>query len=631
MISIILFFAILLVPPLFLAVCRGKRFEESIAVTTGSMILFMFFCGIIGILKFSVYMILGITGILLGLSVVIAIRRKHLRALLAPFFTPAFLAFALMYLFLLFVHYGRVLHEFDEFTHWGDVVKAMCCIDDFSTSPLSHSYFQNYVPGMALFQYLFEKIAMIFSHYYADWRLYFSYHLLAFVFLLPFFTIRKWRFFIPAFVLIIFTAVSPAFLSSESEYLTSIYVDGFVGLLAGSGFALLFMRKRTKTNIAHLLVICSLLVLVKDIGMLFAVVLGMASLLAEMLQNRKNTKRLLSLAGLTVVAVALPKILWEISIKVNHVTMMKFRRPIDLNVLFRVIMGQESGHIAEIPGMCFSRMLTEPIGLHGIIGIKMIYPVLTVLLAGMLFLGAKCWAKAEPELKKQRMAAAWSMILALVIYCLGMPLLYMFRLNSNGLPSFDRYMSIVFECFAAMVFLLFACWIQERLKWREMAAGFGACLVIVLLTMNPVLTWRYLNRESVSNQHYRQALSDELVYAMQDLAGGEEKHVWIITQEMDGTDFWTIRYGIRPSNGEVNVGFSISAGTKRLYPGDMWTIIIGAEEWKEKLKDYDYVMIYHANDSFEEDYGMLFLNPGDIGDNTIFAVNHDTDLMERVY
>ena len=187
MIPAILFFLVLLAPPLFLAAVREKRFEDSAALTTGAMILLMFACGMIGLLKFSVYLILGGTAVLLFLSVFLTLRRKQLRRTLDAFFTPGFLAFALVYVFLLYAHYNRVLHVYDEFTHWGDVVKAMSQTDVFSTSPQAHSYFSNYVPGMALFQYLFEKIAMVIpGGIFTDWRMYFAYHLLVFIFLLPF-------------------------------------------------------------------------------------------------------------------------------------------------------------------------------------------------------------------------------------------------------------------------------------------------------------------------------------------------------------------------------------------------------------------------------------------------------------
>lgn len=592
------------------------------------MILFMYVLGIIGLLKVSVYLILGTTAALLILSFIKILKSKQFLNSLAPFFTPAALAFFLFFLFLLYAHYERLLHEYDEFTHWGDVVKAMAWIDDFSTSPLSHSYFQNYVPGMAIFQYLFEKLAMIFpGGIFVDWRLYFAYHLLTVISLLPFFTVRKWRWFLPAFLLILFTALTPVFFDPES--LSSIYVDGFLGLLAGAGFATLFLKKSSGWKMAHILVICALLVLVKDVGLLFAVTLALAFLISEMPQIRENRKKFLILAGLTVAAVALPKILWEISIRVNHITFMKFRRPIKLDVLFRVITGQQAGYEAEVGAASINRLLTGVVGFHGPIEIKMIYPVLAAILIAVLMLFLFLWKKQDPEAHRQHRAAVWGALVTFLLYCLGMPLLYMFKLNSDTLVSFDRYMGIVLTCLIVLIFLLAAAWLQERPKW--MIAGVGACVLIGAMTLNPAILGKYLSRESVSDQYYVQGRLDSFVREMNEITGGEEKHVWIITQESTGFEFWPLRYGIRPANGEINVGFSISDHTKSLYPGDIWTLIIPAEEWREKLKDYDYVMIWQADDTFREDYAALFENPADIDDRTIFSVNHETDLLERVY
>ena len=627
MVPAILFFLVLVAPPLFLAVYKKRRFEETIALTTGGMILFMYVLGIIGLLKVSVYLILGATAALLILSFIKILKSKQFLKSLAPFFTPAALAFFLFFLFLLYAHYERLLHEYDEFTHWGDVVKAMAWIDDFSTSPLSHSYFQNYVPGMAIFQYLFEKLAMIFpGGIFVDWRLYFAYHLLTVIFLLPFFTVRKWRWFLQAFLLILFTALTPVFFDPES--LSSIYVDGFLGLLAGAGFATLFLKKSSGWKTAHILVICALLVLVKDVGLLFAVTLGLAFLISEMPQIRENRKKFLILAGLTVAAVALPKILWEISIRVNHITFMKFRRPIKLDVLFRVITGQQAGYEAEVGAASINRLLTGVVGFHGPIEIKMIYPVLAAILIAVLMLFLFLWKKQDPEAHRQHRAAVWGALVTFVLYCLGMPLLYMFKLNSDTLVSFDRYMGIMLTCLIVLIFLLAAAWMQERPKW--MIAGVGACVLIGAMTLNPVIMGKYLNRESIGDQYYVLGRFDTFVREMNEIAGGEEKHVWLIAQESDGSEFWPLRYGIRPANGEINVGFSISDHTKSLYPGDIWTLIIPAEEWREKLKDYDYVMIWQADDTFREDYAALFENPADIADRTIFAVNHNTNLLERI-
>ncbi len=630
MIPAILFFLVLVAPPLFLAVWRGKRFEQTIALTTGSMILFMFLCGILGMLKFSVYGILGSALVLLILSAIRIFKTKDLKKSLTPFATPAALAFILVYGFLLYVHYTRMLHEWDEFTHWGDVVKAMCHIDDFSTSLLSHSLFQNYVPGMALLQYLFEKIAMIFPDgIFVDWRLYFAYHLLAFIFLLPFLTVRKWRWFLPAFLLILFASMAPSFLS-EGTYLTSVYIDGFVGLLAGAGFAMLFHQESSKTKTTHILLVCALLVLMKDVGMLFAVVLGIAFLVTELPRFRKNPKKLLAVTALTAAAIALPKVLWSVNVRMNRASSLKFTNAIDFGALWRVITGQETGALADIPGRYFERLTAKPIGLEGTFRTDAFYPVVALILLGLLLLVWFGWRKANPAGKTRYTVASVSMMVVFMIYILGMPVIYMFKFGvpDTGLSSFDRYISIVFSCGSVMVFLLLATLAQERPKW--MAAGFGVCAAVGLLTVNPVRMGKYVTRQDIAEYYNTPRFYSGLVDAMNDIAAGEEKHVWIICQETTGYEYWPIRYGIRPSNAELNVGWSLSATSNELYAGDQWTVKITAEEWREKLKDYDYVMIYKTNATFREDYGSLFQTPEDIEDNTIFAVNHETDLLEKV-
>ena len=629
MIPAILFFGVLLAGPLFLAVRYGKRFEETIALTTGSIILFMFVCGTAGLLKLSVYLVLGAALALAGLSAARLIRKKEFRASLAPFFTPAFLAFCLVYLLLLHVHYGRLLFEWDEFTHWGDVVKAMCHTDAFSTSPESHSLFQSYVPGVALFQYLMEKIAMILpGGIFVDWRLYFACHLLPFIFLLPFFTVRKWRYFPAVMFIFLLIAYAPSLLTAQ--YLITIYVDGIVGLIAGAGFAFLFTKKMTRFSCAHLWVHCALLVLIKDVGILFAGAIGIAFLISGI---RKSTdrKKLAAMLGLTVAAIALPELLWEISIRVHHAET-NFRQPVDPGILFRLITGQEESYRAGIPAACYKKLMTTRIGLEGVVRPVTSYPALAAILAVLLFAARKCWSAIDPEGKRRQRTTAWTMAAVLVIYCLGLPLMYIFRFGPSGavrLPSFDRYISIVFGCFIVMVMLLFAAAVQERPK--RLIAGFGAFLLVGILVVNPSTTLKYLNKERLSDTEDIQDRNSTLVNAMLDLANGEEKHVWIIGQETNGYDYWAIRYGIRPCNGELNVGWSIAANTDHLYPDDQWTIQISAEEWKEKLKDYDYVLIFRANDSFREDYGALFEHPEEIGDGTIFAADHGTDLLVRAY
>ena len=624
----ILFFLILAAVPFFLSVRFGKHFEETVAVSAGAVVLLLFLCGILGFLSAGVYIISGIALLLILLSVYTLIRQRG-SASVSPFFTPAFLAFFLVYAFLLFIHDQRLLHEWDEFSHWGDVVKAMVRVNDFSTNPAAHSQFQSYVPGMALFQYLFQKLAMLFpGGTFTDCGMYFCFHLLAFIFLLPFFTTRRWKTFLPVFVLFVCIAVIPSFL--QKEYLTSIYIDSFVGLLAGSGFAPLFVRRKKPVVTANLLVICSMLVLSKDVGLLFAGMLGCALILLEIRQNGLRKKSAVLLV-LTVAAVVVPKVLWETKVAASG-AVVRFRDPVDFGAVFRVITRQDQSYLSTVFNKYFYSLFTAALPLEGLSPVSVTYPVLAVVLVSLLYWLRSRWAEPAPDLTKDRSVACRMVLLTVVFFLVGMPLIYMFRFSeyeAKNLASFERYLSIVFDCLIIMVLLVAAGLLQE--KPQALKKGLAVCLLATLVVTSPNTLVDYVDRTSVAKSRTVQAKYEDVVNAMLDLSGGEEKQVWIITQASDGHDFWPIRYGIRPCNGMLNVGFSLAAETDFLYDGDIWTRQMSAEDWREKLKDFDYVLLWSVNETFVQDYYSLFERVGEIDSGCIFSVDHEMGLLVREY
>ena len=136
--SIIALFLILVSLPLFLAVRFGKRFEDTAFLSSGILILGLFACGLCGFLRAGVWLALGGAGLLLALSAARLVRRPRPGAL-KPFLTPGFAAFCAVFLFLLYAHGRRLVYYYDEFTHWGDVVKEMVRRDDVSTTPAAQT------------------------------------------------------------------------------------------------------------------------------------------------------------------------------------------------------------------------------------------------------------------------------------------------------------------------------------------------------------------------------------------------------------------------------------------------------------------------------------------------------------
>ena len=343
-----------------------------------------------------------------------------------------------------------------------------------------------------------------------------------------------------------------------------------------------------------------MLVLAKDVGMLFAVILG-CTLLVQELQSGTGRRKAFILLALTVAAIAVPKVLWEINIRLHHASV-SFRDPVDLGVLFRTVTFLEHSWRTDLLGNYASRLFSSSVRLEGIAGISVTYPVLSVLLLCALFYCRHLWSGLAPERKKQQTAVCVMMILTLVIYLAGMPVLYIFRFGqeaADSLPSFDRYLSIVFTAFMVALFLVFTGFVRE--KPRHLWKGVAVCVLAALLFTHGESFLRYLDRSSVTETGYIQGRVAPVVDSMLSLAGGEEKDVWIVSQEADGFDYWMIRYGIRPCNGALNVGWSLTSSPEALYAGDRWTVQISAENWQEQLKEFDYVLIYRINKTFREE------------------------------
>ena len=59
--------------------------------------------------------------------------------------------------------------------------------------------------------------------------------------------------------------------------------------------------------------------------------------------------------------------------------------------------------------------------------------------------------------------------------------------------------------------------------------------------------------------------------------------------------------------------------------------ILPIEEWESSLRGYPYVVVFHPNDVFAENYGALFDEPETIDDGTIYRVNKSGNSVALSY
>ena len=137
----------------FAAVLWKKEFEDILPITVSGIILSLFLGGTTGYLKESFWIVFFITLLLWGTAIFFIFQKRSIKDLMKPFFSESFWIFLLVYFGLNFVLVFMKMHEWDEFFHWGTVVKAMVQTNSLGTSPQAHMIYGSYPLGMVLFQY----------------------------------------------------------------------------------------------------------------------------------------------------------------------------------------------------------------------------------------------------------------------------------------------------------------------------------------------------------------------------------------------------------------------------------------------------------------------------------------------
>ena len=635
-IAFILFFFALSSGSFFGSALFNWRFEETVQITACSIVLLLFLFGLFGWLLQGLFFVCFIIIASIVYAVIYILKNRKINDFVSVFFTPGFFVFLLVYIALVFLHFGRQPYQWDEFSHWASVVKCMVNIDSFITNPdTSQMMFRSYVPGMALFQYFLQKIIIFAdpSVSFCEWALYFSYHIFAVSFFLPFLKKSHFQVFFSAAIVFFFIFLSPEIAFSE-YYLSSIYIDPFVGLIAGAGAAYLFMNNNTD-RITCLYILCTIAILVlsKDVGLMFAFFLAVIFLFQIFLfkeegRNHRHNRPFL-LSGCTIAAVVIPKVIWNIHLKAWHVTR-SFSSPIKLGVLWNVLNGTDQTYRTTVLNN-YKDFYFHAKPIISWFDIEFTYPMLLIILAVILI--AIYIISYSACSGKERISGGIVIGVTLFqacFYAFGMLVVYLFRFPKSQaleLASAYRYLEIPVLALQTMIVLILLEKLPAGLSWRR-AAAIGLVIAFLLPAFPGENIKDFLTRASVHKSvEYRRGL-DSYTERIVEKLQSPPSTIYIIAQKSDGYIYWALRYNLKPNT--VNEkAWSISPDGSPLYEGDSYTKKKSPEDWKKELNGYDYVILYEITEAFKDNYSDLFdqryfIYPG------LYKVNHVTQLLEPV-
>ena len=186
------------------AVFSKLSFEKTLPITCFGVIYIQFLIGMLTNDLNTAFWVLLIGFMLMIIGSIYSIIRQYktntnvIKDVLCKVFNKYFFIFLLTFFAIIIFTYDMKVHEWDEFSHWGTVVKAMFYTDRWGCSIEADCPFGYYMPGMALFQLFIERLNAIFycdlpRRYFSEWLLYFAYDILIVSFLLALISSIKGR------------------------------------------------------------------------------------------------------------------------------------------------------------------------------------------------------------------------------------------------------------------------------------------------------------------------------------------------------------------------------------------------------------------------------------------------------
>lgn len=327
--SVLLFILLLLGGPFFCASWLKKTFEQSIALTCFSAIIFLYFAGLVNQLITGMFLLFGILILLWGLCFWKIVTLKTKKEFCRKIFTPGLGFYLVSIVFAYFIMRNKVFWHYDDFSHWGLITKEIwnCKSLCFFFPPEIQAKFTHidYPPATAVWTFPFLWFAGNFNEGICLFAL-FALDLALFTGIFAFW---RWRNLPSAVIWGIAIMLLPHY------YLHSAYgtlmVDPVLGLLFGYAMAWPFMCDRQKSPFYYcfaLSIFTASLFLIKQSGFIFALFIIIGNWIT-VIKNAMDNRKLCSLlkSYTTYIYLFVPFLflisirgLWQYKVAAHHLT-----------------------------------------------------------------------------------------------------------------------------------------------------------------------------------------------------------------------------------------------------------------------------------------------------------------------
>ena len=610
--NIILYFSLIYINAVLISFLTKKKLGFCIPLSLFLIMLFGYFCAILGLLYQSIWIIL-IISIIEFLYLIYLIYKNKINC--KEYITdPCSIYMLVIMVITILLFHNSYVDKWDELVQWAIYAKNIYINN--KLFDLSFTSAQNaYPPIIAITQYTVCKLGGVFSE--AD--------------------LHRVSFFVAVLPLAIvfsknykskFRYVSLALLSAFfpllffSTFLRSSYVDVIVAMLAGFMFLVLIAEDVNYFNLALFFIAGCILTTTKEIGFYITGILYIIVLFDMFLFRRKqyfdlikNTWNKSKIKFILMIFMAMLPIIihyfWiyyaaAVLLVGNHETEMS------LNAWSTITISNYLYAIIHTPVASANKILKLPTIIWLIIYIS-------VLLSTMI--------KSDKTWKKKIVFVILAVTIIYVLYNVAQCVAYISMFSeseSTGLTSYERYLRILLLILEVITYYTV---LPRFINYTSKTYWIYLFACILAFNPKPILTTTKLaisGTTDKTNFENRFSYSDRIISCL-----NSNDKVYYVDQNLeyrgyDGYNYWVIRYKLTPIKVQDDDWSILVKG--KLTDEDVWTKNISAKEWSTQLREFDYVYLATTSDQFKKDYSSLFCS--NISDYTLYKVIYTNNELQ---
>lgn len=568
-----------------------RKIEMAIPIAVISMTLIVYISGLFNNLSIGVKVIeliaIGVA-IYNCIYIIRNIRNKQIKLVLKRIVTPGLLVYVALFLIFIIINHGRIFEDYDEFSHWGTIVKNMFFYNQYGTMENSVVTFNEYPPFIACFQYILLKIKGI----YSEDLIIIALNLLYLSIIIPICektdfdkNYKNLLFIIPAILL--------APLMIFANFFIHILVDGFLGILFSVGLFIIYKNDENKKykNIMLMLIITAL-VLTKTTGILFAVLLIIFEFINSLIQKECTLKEISKKILVILIIPVILIIAWYVKININNTY-----KEWDLE---KVVTSENDEEFTETVTKSYLKAFFEKkeINIKGL-----------SLASSILILGAfSIYVYKIVENKKQYIYILIATIISVVIFYFG--LLWMY------LTIFPKDEAIILSCYDRYIATIVLTWLMLNIlvicDSNKINLSLIYVFIIITITILPdgTIKEKYIQNKEYKNMLYvKRNYYTRNIKKYEDILNEDDKIFLISNEAINNLHVLRmIKYEL------MNINIAnydpMNIGTK--------------EEFTKELleENYTHVYVYKLKEALKEEYKEIF-EKNEIMNETLYEINTD--------